>query len=213
MPVARRVLQLQLHQRKVLLDFDLIESLRLSPGKPVALSPVASVVRDTAGHVSVFPIPSVRFKRGRHAVELRGGAGQGSFSGVNFHWRIISRFGRTLPKRARGREVFDRDKIGARIVLRHWRPGDRFQPIGLRASVKLQDWFTNRKIPRERRHELVMAATERGEVFWIENQRIGERFKLTPATKRRLIWRWERRKMRQSPSLRAPGHHAKLATT
>jgi len=58
--------------------------------------------------------------------------------------------------------------------------------------VKLQDWFTNRKIPRERRHRLVIATTKGGEVVWVEDQRIGEQFKLTARTKRRLVWRWER---------------------
>jgi len=89
--------------------------------------------------------------------------------------------------------MLDADRVGGRIALRHWQPGDRFQPIGLPQSVKLQDWFTNQKIPSGRRRELVVATTERGDVFWIENQRIGEQFKLTPETKRRLIWRWDRR--------------------
>jgi hypothetical protein len=63
----------------------------------------------------------------------------------------------------------------------------------MRAEVKLQDWFMNRKIPREHRHELLVATNERDEVFWIEDQRIGDGFKLTQDTKRRLIWSWERR--------------------
>ena len=57
-------------------------------------------------------------------------------------------------------EFFDADKVGGKITLRHWRPGDRFQPIGLKSPVKLQDLFTNRKIPRARRRELMVAAAE-----------------------------------------------------
>jgi tRNA(Ile)-lysidine synthase len=192
-PVARRVLQLQLQQHKIAPDFELIELLRLVPHKPVALSPVRSVARDAAGHVSLSLISFDEFKPGRLAVNMKARAGQGSFGGLRFRWRIVNRQGTALPRRARGSEVFDRDKIGGRIVLHHWQPGDRFQPIGLRASVKLQDWFTNQKVPRVRRRELVVATTERGEVFWVEDQRIGDRFKLTPETKRRLIWRWQRR--------------------
>jgi tRNA(Ile)-lysidine synthase len=191
-PVARRVLQLQLQRHKVRPDFDLIESLRLSPDKPVALSPVATVARDVAGRVSVCPISSPVFNRSRYVVELQGREGQGSFGGLRFRWRIINRRGTTLPRRARNSEILDVDRVGRRIALRHWQPGDRFQPIGLPGSVKLQDWFTNQKIPRRRRRELVVAITERGDVFWIEDQRIGENFKLTQETKRRLIWRWGR---------------------
>ena len=58
-------------------------------------------------------------------------------------------------------------------------------------AVKLQDLFTNAKIPRERRRELLLA-TANGEIFWVEGLRMAERFKLTVETKRRLIWRWER---------------------
>jgi tRNA(Ile)-lysidine synthase len=77
-------------------------------------------------------------------------------------------------------------------VLRHWQPGDRFQPIGMFAAVKLQDWFTNQKILRARRRQLIVATTAAGEIFWVEDQRIGERFKLTAATQRRLNWHWRR---------------------
>ena len=89
-----------------------------------------------------------------------------------------------------GCEYFDADKVGERIILRHWRVGDRFQPIGLKSAVKLQDLFTNRKIPRARRHDLVVAEAGNGGIFWVENLRMAEPFKLTPRTKRRLIWRW-----------------------
>jgi tRNA(Ile)-lysidine synthase len=91
-----------------------------------------------------------------------------------------------------GRELFDADRVGERITLRHWRPGDRFQPIGMKSALKLQDWFVNQKIPRARRRELVVAVAQSGGIFWVEGRRIGEQFKLTPQTKRRLIWRWER---------------------
>ena len=76
--------------------------------------------------------------------------------------------------------------------MRHWRPGDRFQPIGMGAPVKLQDLFTNAKIPSERRRELLVAETRRGEIFWVEGLRMGEQFKLDKRTRRYLIWRWRR---------------------
>ncbi len=86
-------------------------------------------------------------------------------------------------------EYFDADRVGGEIILRHWQPGDRFQPIGLPSAVKLQDLFVNAKIPAARRRELVLAATSAGAIFWVEDLRIGEQFKLTPQTRRRLVWR------------------------
>ena len=116
------------------------------------------------------------------------------FGGAEIAWQKIAERGAEMERFAAGREVFDADRVGSSIILRHWRAGDRFQPIGMAAAVKLQDWFTNRKIPTARRRNLIVAATARGEIFWIEDQRIGERFKLTPATRNHLVWQWNRAK-------------------
>jgi tRNA(Ile)-lysidine synthase len=98
-----------------------------------------------------------------------------------------------LPRRRAARtEFFDADKVGSPVVLRHWQPGDRFQPIGMKHSVKLQDLFTNQKVPRAVRRALVVATTVGGEVVWVEGLRIAERFKLTAKTTRRLKWFWQR---------------------
>jgi tRNA(Ile)-lysidine synthase len=89
-------------------------------------------------------------------------------------------------------ELFDADKVGPSIVLRHWQPGDRFQPIGLPRPTKLQDLFVNLKIPRPQRHNLLLAATPADEIVWVEGLRISERFKLDNASLRRLKWSWYR---------------------
>jgi tRNA(Ile)-lysidine synthase len=60
------------------------------------------------------------------------------------------------------------------------------------SAIKLQDFFTNQQVPRERRHQLVLAVSADNEVFWVEGMRISERFKLTKSTNRRLQWRWQR---------------------
>ena len=113
--------------------------------------------------------------------------GESVFDGVKFRWQIGSR-GRS-PHQAQ-KEFFDADKVGGEIILRHWRAGDRFLPIGMKSAAKLQDLFVNAKIPAARRRELALAATADGEIFWVEGWRIGERFKLTPQTARKLVWQW-----------------------
>jgi tRNA(Ile)-lysidine synthase len=192
LPVAvqRRVLRLQLSEAGVPADFELIESLRQSADVPVNLGPQLSVLRDAAGAVGLRLARPSDFNPNETVVKLAGRAGEVTFDGVRVRWwfAAVKQFKRPAARPAC--ESFDADKVGGKITLRHWRPGDRFQPIGLRSSVKLQDLFTNRKIPRARRRELMMAATEDGEIFWVENLRMGEHFKLTPQTKRRLVWRW-----------------------
>ncbi len=89
-------------------------------------------------------------------------------------------------------EWLDADAVGARIRLRHWRAGDRFQPIGLESASKLQDLFTNARVPAAERRRRVVAETEGGEIFWVEGLRIGHGVRRTDATVRTLGWLWER---------------------
>jgi tRNA(Ile)-lysidine synthase len=199
LPVAiqRRVLQLQLVELNVPADFELVESLRASAGSFVSIGPALSVARDAAGTVKLLTRQPVEFNTNELAVDFGGGAGRADFDGLTFHWALKSSNGlrRRSPHQT---ESFDADKVGGHITLRHWRPGDRFQPIGLKSAVKVQDWFVNQKIPRARRRQLVVAAAESGEIFWIVGQRIGENFKLTSQTKRRLIWHWQRAEMKKN---------------
>jgi tRNA(Ile)-lysidine synthase len=89
-------------------------------------------------------------------------------------------------------ELFDAAKGGNTVLLRHWRRGDRFQPIGMAAPLKLQDLFVNAKIERSFRHELVVATTASGELFWVEGLRMAEGFKLDKQSRQRLKWQWQR---------------------
>jgi tRNA(Ile)-lysidine synthase len=118
--------------------------------------------------------------------------GRVEFGGLDISWKLRRAAGAARLKSMSGSEIFDADRVGGRVVLRHWQPGDRFQPIGMKQLVKLQNYFVNMKVPREARHRLVVAAAESGEVFWVEGLRISERFKLTPQTTRSLQWSWKR---------------------
>ena len=156
--------------------------------RPVSLC----VRRDASGKVHLRRVEPVAFRSDSLQVDLGTGAGETAFGGVRIRWKTAPRKSVGPPKPMPGREFFDADKIGASILLRHWRPGDRFQPIGMASAVKLQDLFVNQKVPRQLRHRLVVAATAENEVFWVEGLRISERFKLTEGTKRPLQWRWQR---------------------
>jgi tRNA(Ile)-lysidine synthase len=194
LPVAvkRRVLQLQLTEIGVAPDFDLIEQLRESSGKFVSVSSSRSIARKADGKLDCKEHVAGGFNMNESSVNLAGRAGDVEFDGVRLSWRFQGgASGVRFPGR-KACEFFDAARVGGKITLRHWRPGDRFQPIGLKSAAKLQDLFMNRKIPRARRRDLIVAAAEKGEIFWVEGLRLAERFKLKPATKRRLIWRWRR---------------------
>lgn len=75
------------------------------------------------------------------------------------------------------------------LEVRPWRPGDRMRPLGLGGSKSLQDLFTDRKIPRERRPRLPVVVSD-GEIAWVPGVATGERFRVDPATTDRVRLAW-----------------------
>lgn len=210
LPVAvqRRCLQSQLLRHGISADFVLVERLRGSAGKPFTVMPQVAVLRDANGKLEIRESSVVVSNSAEREIDLSDGAGKTVFGGRTIQWRIEPQKAFRVPQQQTAKEFFDADKIGAHVLLRHWRPGDRFQPIGMKQPVKLQDFFTNQKIPRAQRHDLIVAVTAENEVFWVENQRISERFKLTPWTSRRLVWGW---KTGKNTRLRVSAHHVRFA--
>jgi len=204
LPVAvqRRCLQIQLIQHGLPVDFDLIERLRESADQIITASPTLAIWRNKDGCLRLKKSERVMsgFETGQLKLKLKGRGGEIYFDGMRINWNVDAP--RTgifrAPKKSRDSangsnfEFFDAHKVGRQMVLRHWQSGDRFQPIGMKAPVKVQDLFTNQKIPRARRHRLAVGATAKGELFWVEGLRLGERFKLDAGTVQRLKWQWAR---------------------
>ena len=196
LPVQRKILHQQLTGLGLSPDFELVEQLRETPGRFFSFGHELTVMRDATGKVHLREQLVREFSYAELGLKLTGGEGQVEFHGRKFKWRFSTQSKlpafskKTAGGKAALRESFDADKVGSEIILRHWRPGDRFQPIGMKSAVKLQDLFVNAKIPAPRRRELVLAEAETGETFWVEGLRIGENFKLTGRTGRRLVWEW-----------------------
>lgn len=187
----RRVIQLQLQQLRIPVDFELVERLRTAPGKRVSAGHEQFLICDGRGEVRC-ETPR-RFSNAEMKFELKLNSEQPasvSFGGCRVSWSFGRSQSGNQTTKPSGLEHFDAEKLGKQVVLRHWRAGDRFQPIGMKTAVKLQDWFTNQKISATRRRELLIGTTSTGEIFWIEGLRIGERFKLTAETRQVLQWRW-----------------------
>lgn len=78
--------------------------------------------------------------------------------------------------------VLDRAMLGAELLVRPWRRGDRMSPLGLRGSKSVQDLFTARRIPRERRPRVAVVEAA-GEIAWVAGVATSERFKVTGDTR------------------------------
>lgn len=87
----------------------------------------------------------------------------------------------------------DRAKIVWPLCVRNRRSGDRFEPLGLGGTKKLQDLFVDAKIPREERDEIPLVCDQQG-ILWVVGLRLSERGKVTPSTHQTLCIRARRLK-------------------
>jgi tRNA(Ile)-lysidine synthase len=102
------------------------------------------------------------------------------------HGRVTA----TLDSEAPRDESIDLDAVAGRLLIRSPEPGDRFEPLGMGGkTTPLADFLRGRRIPRGRRARQPLVCDERG-IIWVVGQRIADRVKITPQTKRTVDLRW-----------------------
>ena len=77
----------------------------------------------------------------------------------------------SIPDEQTWTAYLNRESIGDRLQVRPWLPGDRFQPLGLAGQKKLQDFFTDARVPRDWRNRVPLLVAERG-IAWVVGYRI-----------------------------------------
>ncbi len=93
--------------------------------------------------------------------------------------------GYTIPASSRF-ACLDMDKISFPLIVRKWRAGDFFHPLGLGKRKKLSDYFIDRKYSiTDKEKKLVIESA--GEIVWIIGERIDDRFRITDQTKSVLV--------------------------
>ena len=192
LPVAlqRRTVASELQARGVAPNFELVELLRTQPGVPVMVAPGRIVQADKAGRIETASPQGLGFSDADTSVDLDI-AGEVLWKDLRLQWRVHTRRPRTLRPKP-GREWFDAERVGRWIHLRYWRAGDRYEPIGLGKSAKLQNLFTNLKVPAAQKRRFLLTTTPSGTIWWVQGLRIAEGFKVRPETTRFLEWRWEK---------------------
>jgi tRNA(Ile)-lysidine synthase len=79
--------------------------------------------------------------------------------------------------------LLDLDKLEFPLILRNIRPGDRFSPLGVAGTQKIQKYFIDHKIDRTERQQCPVLLSG-NEIVWLAGHRISNRFKITPSTRR-----------------------------
>lgn len=79
-------------------------------------------------------------------------------------------------------EYVDGDLTGNSFIIRKWKDGDRFNPIGMQGTKKVSDYLNDIKVEaKEKRNQYVLLS--KNKIVWILGKRLDERFKLKPQTK------------------------------
>jgi tRNA(Ile)-lysidine synthase len=78
----------------------------------------------------------------------------------------------------------DFEKLAFPLTLRHWQQGDYFYPLGMQGRrQKVSDFFKNKKLSNFEKEKIYLLMTADGDICWIVDYRIDERFKITNSTK------------------------------
>ncbi|MBU2522514.1 MAG: tRNA lysidine(34) synthetase TilS [Proteobacteria bacterium] len=72
---------------------------------------------------------------------------------------------------------FDMDKLSFPLVLRNFRPGDKFQPLGMSGTQKVKKYFINNKVARVQRAKCLILLSQ-DKIMWVVGYRIDDFFKV-----------------------------------
>jgi tRNA(Ile)-lysidine synthase len=98
--------------------------------------------------------------------------------------RILAGSGRRIA-------VVDSATLGRQLRVRSRQPGDRFKPLGLAGTKKLQDFFVDRKVAESERDKVPLVVDEKDRIVWVAGHAICEDFRVTAQTGAVVILRLE----------------------
>ncbi|NOZ05369.1 MAG: tRNA lysidine(34) synthetase TilS [Chloroflexi bacterium] len=86
----------------------------------------------------------------------------------------------------RWQAFLDAAAAGPRLSLRTRRPGDRFQPLGMKGHMTLGEFFIAQKVPVRLRDRIPLLVSG-GRIIWVAGHRLDEAAKVTETTKK-VLW-------------------------
>ena len=82
--------------------------------------------------------------------------------------------------------LLDAEKLTFPLVLRRWKKGDSFKPLGMKGTKKISDYLINSKVPMPDKQHIWILESD-GVIAWVVNHRIDDRFRITSETRSMLL--------------------------
>ena len=77
----------------------------------------------------------------------------------------------------------DAEKAGFPLIVRNWKKGDRFHPLGMEGTRKLSDFWIDRKVPRAERKRIPLVFKD-DDLVWVAGHRLSHDCRITEATRK-----------------------------
>jgi len=78
-------------------------------------------------------------------------------------------------------EYIDARTIRFPMLVRSWKNGDSFVPLGMKRMKKLSDLFVDLKISRSKKNRIPIVESD-GKIVWVAGLRLDDRYKITSTT-------------------------------
>jgi tRNA(Ile)-lysidine synthase len=108
---------------------------------------------------------------------------------VNLEWMVVDHTETFHIPNNRKIACLDLLKLEFPLMLRHWRSGDYFQPLGMQGMKKISDYLIDTKVslPDKERTWLLTSGSK---IAWVIGKRIDDRFKVRPKTRQVLLMKF-----------------------
>ncbi|MCG7858708.1 tRNA lysidine(34) synthetase TilS [Flavihumibacter sediminis] len=130
------------------------------------------------------PLPTVA----SGIILLEGDEGEIQFRDGILQWKIQDYAGEPISDNTQ-EGWLDAADIRFPLLLRPWKAGDYFYPLGMRKKKKLARFFIDNKLSRNQK-EKTWVIESSGRIIWVLAQRIDDRFRISASTKKILQFKF-----------------------